>query len=483
MIKLNKKHLIFISLVFFIFANKVNANVMINEVLISPTEGRFIELYNNGGSTVDLTDWYIQRKTVSGTFGSMVTKTNFEGISIESNGYLLISKGGVSGTDVVVDTLTLTESNTIQMKDGSGNVVDKVGWGEANDCSSSCPSNPTTGQSISRSSGGGFILANPTPKEANTNTVNNNQDTSSSTTTSSNNNESPAIVSKNNTIEFSKILTKILAPKVVTAGVPFLLDHSTTGLNKEKIILGKFVWNFGDGMGKELSVSEPFNYIYDYPGEYVLSLSYSDSVLDAKPDAVDRLTIKVIPSGVLISSVGSYSDPFVELENKSNYEMFISGWVLKGSVHTFVIPDGTVILANKKLKLSPKITGFDFNDLNSVSVVDRSGQIFASYPNSIKSIVKYSTSRSGVENIVKSDVIASIQSEDMGNNGDVINLNSLGASTGGVESSLNNKTLFYLGLLGIILLGMASIILLRRKTEVPDYIDGGINPKDMNLID
>ena len=111
------KHCLVLMVMFFSFVNLAYASVIINEVQISPTEGRFVELYNNGNSSVDLTNWYLQRKTATGTFGSMVTKTSFEGKSIDAGGYFLISKSGITGSDIVIDKLTLTESNSIQLKD------------------------------------------------------------------------------------------------------------------------------------------------------------------------------------------------------------------------------------------------------------------------------------------------------------------------------------------------------------------------------
>jgi len=466
---------------FFSFVNITYASVIINEVQISPTEARFIELYNNSSNSVDLTNWYIQRKTATGAFSSFVTKTNFEGKSIDAGGYFLISKNGSIGADIVMETFTLTESNTIQLKDGSGNVVDKIGWGETNDCQSSCPPNPTSGQSISKDPNGEFIISNPTPREINGVITNNKIEENSTSSSTSNNNEEVSIISK--TIEVAKIITKIVAPKIVTAGVPFNIDHNTTGINKEKIILGKFIWNFGDGMSKSSATSNAFNYVYDYPGEYVVTLFYSDSNFDMKSDATDRLTIKVIPSGINISSVGTYADPFVELENKSNYEMSISGWILKGSVHAFMIPEGTVILSNKKLKLSPKITGFDFNDLTFISIIDTSGQVFATYPNSAPKIIKHVSNETFQENIVKSAIIDNSQEENINNDSQVINLNDLSASTDGIENELNNKTLIYLGLAGIIVIGIISIILIKRKNEIHDYVEGGVTASDMTIIE
>jgi len=60
-----------------------SAEVVINEIQLAPAEARFIELHNTGQAAVNLTDWYIQRKTATGTeFGSSVSKTYFESKTI-----------------------------------------------------------------------------------------------------------------------------------------------------------------------------------------------------------------------------------------------------------------------------------------------------------------------------------------------------------------------------------------------------------------
>ncbi len=66
---------------FFLVAQVASAAVVINEIQILPTSERFIELYNSGSSDVDLTGWYIQRKTATGSsFGSLVTSTQLNGV-------------------------------------------------------------------------------------------------------------------------------------------------------------------------------------------------------------------------------------------------------------------------------------------------------------------------------------------------------------------------------------------------------------------
>jgi hypothetical protein len=148
-----------------------------------------------------------------------------------------------------------------------------------------------------------------------------------------------------------------------------------------------------------------------------------------------------------------------------------------------------VILPNKKLKLSPKITGFDFNDLSSVSVVDELGQVFATYPKQKTYIIKNSSNNNLQANIVKGNIVESNKIENVKNSPEIINLNDLGANAVGaggandINNVSNTKLLVYLGLIGVILIGVVSVILIRRKNEYPDYVEGEVTANDMKIIE
>ncbi|MFA6386661.1 MAG: hypothetical protein WCW04_02750 [Candidatus Paceibacterota bacterium] len=471
-IKRIKYSVVFV-IVFFSCVNLAHAEVIFNEIAwmgnSSNINAEWIELKGEKGT--DLSNW-----TISGS----VSITIPEGKRINENGFFLLGRQPVDKKitytyipDFIPDytyngTLPNSSGNLI-LKNSSGVNKDSISWLESE------RKNYQTKQRINDS---GWNYADPTPNDTNSGVS---DDNSSEENIVEETNDT--ITTTTNEPKIYKIATKIIAPKIVTAGVPFTIDHSTTGLNKEKIILGKFVWNFGDGMQKQLSLSDPFSYGYDYPGEYVITLSYYDSIFDINPDAMDRLIIKVIPSGVIISSVGTYADPFVEIENNSSYEMSLNKWIMKGYVHSFLIPEGMVILPNKKLKFSPKITGFDFNDLNSISIIDTSGQVFATYPTKKTYSNKNYSNSNSQNNIVKADIVKSDQAAGIANSPDVINLNDLGASAGSADNGLNNKTLVYLGLAGIIAIGLLSIFLIRRKNEIPDYVEKGISASDMTIME
>lgn len=130
---------------------QVQPKILITEIKLQPTGERFIELYNPSGAAVDLTNWYLQRKTQTGSsFSSLVSKTYFENKSIGPGGHFLVLRSEAENADIVYASLTLTDSNTIQLKNANGEVADKVGWGSAGDCEGSCAENPSEGQTIQR---------------------------------------------------------------------------------------------------------------------------------------------------------------------------------------------------------------------------------------------------------------------------------------------------------------------------------------------
>lgn len=139
-------------------------NILISEVQINPIGQRFIELYNPNDFDIDLTGYYLQRKTKTGDFTSLVSKTNFEGKTIKAKSYFLISKENLPNANIVIN-LTLTDANTIQLKNSKGDVLDKVGWGEASDCETNCAPNPQVNQSIQRK------LENNTLKDTQNNNI------------------------------------------------------------------------------------------------------------------------------------------------------------------------------------------------------------------------------------------------------------------------------------------------------------------------
>ncbi|MEK7113838.1 MAG: lamin tail domain-containing protein [Patescibacteria group bacterium] len=384
---LQKSFLISVGLVLLFWYGVAEAGIVINETQLYPTDGRFIELYNPDDAEVDLTGWYMQRKTESGqSFTSLVSNPNFENKKIGGKKYFLIYRNQVQGADLVVDNLTLTESNTIQIKNPNGDVVDIVCWGSVSDCGKYKTTNPLEGQSAQRNQDGMFVGV-PTPGLPNEK-VNDPAPVPDPDPTPK---PAPAPASeggivKSEKIEIKKLETNILTKSVVFAGIPAEFKAETVGVSNEKLLYGKYFWNFGDGDSRQTKTSDmtKFTHTFAYEGEYSVSLEYYESYYSETPNATDKIIVKVIKPNILISSVGDEKDFFIEITNDTLYEADLSGWMLIVEQKSFIFPKNTFLQLKKKITLSPKITGFNIVDKNSLKLLSLYSTLVFDYGASIK---------------------------------------------------------------------------------------------------
>lgn len=129
-------------------------HVVISEVQLDggvPTD-EFIELYNPGASSVDISGWTLSRKTS----GASPDPSNHEllatvpaSTSIASHGYYLVAHTDYDGTPAEDLTYTeagsLADNNSIYLKNSSSSVIDKLGLGTNNDPETTAKTNPSTG--------------------------------------------------------------------------------------------------------------------------------------------------------------------------------------------------------------------------------------------------------------------------------------------------------------------------------------------------
>ncbi len=137
-------------------AGTIYLPVWISEVQIegiTDSKYEFVELYNPNEIDVDLTGWYVQRKTKTGaSYSSYAANTLFSGKKIGSGGYFVIARATspyVPLANVLVDS-ALTADNSLVLKNPNGQIADKVGWGDAQDYEFSPALAPVAGQSIGR---------------------------------------------------------------------------------------------------------------------------------------------------------------------------------------------------------------------------------------------------------------------------------------------------------------------------------------------
>jgi len=381
-----KISLFLLGFVFFLSPKVVEAGLVINEIMYDPagSDGtrEWIEVYNNGGSSVDFGAYkFFEANTNHGL-------TLISGdANIPSGGYAIIASDPASfqtdwpGVSSAIFDSSFSLNNTgelLALKDGDGNITDQYTYSSTsggNDDGNSLQllsgawsgNSPTPGEANETSSGGGDEEDEEEPDD-------NSQNSGSSGGTSSSSSSASSVSSKSSTKSTEPdTKVKVFAPKIVFTNTPFELKGSSSATG------GKYFWNFGDGNSKESRESVPFPYTYFYEGEYVVTAEYYSRSFSKTPDSTAKVTIKAVPMEISISRVGDASDFFIELSNNTGYEVDVSNWTLSSMSKKFNFPRNTTILPKKKIILPSRVTGFNLADKNNLELFNKEGELVYNY--------------------------------------------------------------------------------------------------------
>lgn len=363
---MHRKLVLILAFVLFLnFPQSLFANVLINEVQIG-VEGNandeFIELYNNGSTEVVLTGFSIYKKTSSGAESSIVAKSRFEDKKIPANGILFLAREGEYTGTKTVDILwpnsySLASNNSLTLyKDYENKIIeDTVSWGDVKNFKRTSTNTDNT-------------------QEENINTQNEN----TITTTTGGSASSPSL----QTLPKKKSELKIISKNSGFVGIPVEFEAKLEGVESQNMY-AKYVWNFGDGDSMEVNGfdNKKFTHTYYYPGDYLVNIEYFGNSYQTTPDYVAKINLKIVPTTVVISNVGTEADFFIELTNNSSLDIDISNWVLLGNNKIFTLPKSTNLLSMKKIILPPRVTNFNYGDKSFLELLDKNGTIIFSYKN------------------------------------------------------------------------------------------------------
>lgn len=289
--------------------------ILISEIQIASEtteKDDFVELYNPNSEDVDLTNWYIQRKTKGAQeFSSYAPKSLFSGKKILAQNYFLIANASSSFLIIADATSTypLTEDNTLVLKNPGREIVDKVGWGEAQDFETATTTNPQPGKSIGRKWSSttesyididnnfeDFEIQNPTPKAQN---------------------QSPT--PPQNQIPIAQF---IFTPQNPFVGEEVLFDASSSTDPDGQI--ASFSWDFGDG-NLTTTTQATTTYFFFTSGDFLVTLIVIDDNGTTSSPATSTINISTKPK-VLINEVQTADNEFVELYNFGTTTVNMTGW-------------------------------------------------------------------------------------------------------------------------------------------------------------
>src|SRR3989338_1209441 len=346
--------------------------VVINEIMydVSGTDSdrEWIEIYNGGTSSVDVSSWKFfeegSNHSLTVHIGSAVIPADGYAMIVDSPDAFLLDWPDYSGR--ILDSSWSSFTNTgesLALKDGAGVVVNEITYdpliGAGGD-----------GKSLQLVDGvwGAFT---PTPGIVNqstpTDTENPDDGGETEPSSSASQNVAPPVVISPYVI--------FDAPLRIPAGVWFDIEGKVYDTTGKELFTGVFLWNMGDGNAKEDPYNKLTNYMYQYPGTYVVTLDYYRYQFERvnDPYATGRITIQVLAPGIEIVSINS--DASITIKNTLSYEVDLGGWIIRAGNIVFRFPNNTILLSGKTMTIAPSITHFSTSDIITVVVETPSGSI------------------------------------------------------------------------------------------------------------
>lgn len=433
-------------LILFLIPNLTNAAVIINEIMYDfpGIEGNgehdWIEVTNNGTVSVDLSTFkFFEANTnhglkfdrgstmlLPGAFAIIANATstflvdfpNFNGTLFDSSFSLNSTSAGemlVIRTGEFVDEDSVTYSSD---------------WGAKND-----------GRSLQKINEV-WVAANPTPGGVNLELEQTSQQQTSSSTPSISE-PTPEAGSVSWPAE-QQIYANAGKDKTVIVGADVYFSGQALGIEKEPLENARYLWNFGDGAMAE---NQNVKHVYQYPGEYIAVLDVSSG----KYSVSDNLLVKVIPNQLKIIEA---NEEFVKLQNGSNNNLDISGWVLRAGNETFKFPASTFIKANLVLMIPFSISGIKISINEKIELLYSNWSVANSFINAKQLALDTPE--------VKSSVTEQIEE-----NGQIEESGQVAGVVTTIEKEDFWGTKKWWGLAGLIgVLSAAGFLFIRRKTPV-----------------
>ena len=363
-------------ILFFIFIFSIptiTEAVFISEVMYdlegADTGREWVEVYNDGSTDVDLSLWKFFEEGTNHQLnvfqGDGVVPAGEYAVISDNPEKLLLDWPVFSG-DIFDSSFSLKNTGELLvLKDGELVEMDQVDykseWGAGGDGNSLQridgqwqASKPTLGGQNLISAN--VVETNNTNNQENGGGSSNNEDLSGGEWVSDN----------------GKITAFAGDDKQVVVGADALYEGQALGTKNMPLENARFVWSFGDGgMLERRNVL----YAYSYPGDYIVVLNVSSG----KYASSDRIRVKALPADIIISNIETGTNSFIELYNRSNFELNLSWWTLRAGEQFFILPKDTILAKGAKVSFPLKVTGLNILDKKSVALLYPNGSIAVSY--------------------------------------------------------------------------------------------------------
>jgi hypothetical protein len=176
--------------------------------------------------------------------------------------------------------------------------------------------------------------------------------------------------------------------RLVVVGAPVIFQ-AKIALIKNVSNPTRYLWSFGDGSAHDGIKTE---HTYLFPGEYVV-------VLNAEAfegNAVWRGVVKVVAPELLVDAS---TTEYIEIWNRSAFEINLNNWVIKNGQESFTFPIDTIIPARKKVAFPYQITKVTSGPNVSINLHNPSAKIVAHWQVPVVALATTTPSVASVSNL------------------------------------------------------------------------------------
>lgn len=309
----------------------------------------WIEVYNSGGSDINLTDWRFNDGSnhkfaippEKGGQGSIILEPNTYAI-IASNATTFLSEHTVDVS--VIDTVMSLNNTaeTLQIKNSEGIIVNEVSYENTMGADGD-------GNSL-KLINGKWISNSPTPgigglSVGDTGVEKKEKDEEQNSTTGDTTNRGSQWSIEPQIFAFAGS-----EKRETVVGSTIYFEADALGLERKPLLNANYAWSFGDGKRKE---GRKVQHTYHHPGTYVVMLDVSSG----QYSATDRVYVTVIEADLFISSGENY----IIIKNYNTQELDMSWWRLKTDSNIFIIPENTIILGESTVYFPNEVTNMSTN--------------------------------------------------------------------------------------------------------------------------
>lgn len=350
---------------------QVVAAVSISEIAWMGTavsaNDEWLELHNDSAEAVTVTDWSI---TDGNNLHIILSGT------IPAHSYVVLERtddtSAPGAAFLTYPGVLVNTGATLQLQRADGSLVDQVVGGEDWELIGGDNSTKETAQYTTS----GWITAAPTPGEAaptapppqteeSEQTVENKNDSRASsqtaTTKTSGSSGEPVYL----TLPGVTLVLTLTAPTRGYVHQPIDFRVTPSGIGEHLSASLSYVWNFGDGT---TATGQNPQHHFSYPGTYVVTV-YANY---KRQEQVARHEITILP--VRLSLTTNQSGD-VQVNNDAPYEVDLSGYQLAGE-GAFTFPPRTILLANQTITIPLSTVGETKNRM--LALYDTASSLVAS---------------------------------------------------------------------------------------------------------